>query len=645
MQKLKSEATRARFGLSTLATAVTIAIGSLAAAQAVAAPTAVRTFVQPNVQDLGVASPSAVKTFTVGLAMRNAAALDPLIASISDPSSPNFRQFMTPAQFAAQFGQSDATVAQVVAYLQSYGFNVLTVHANNLMITVSATNAQIGAAFGTTIHAYTQGGLAYEAPSTPAVIPAPLTSVVSGVAGLSNKATVKSRRAVIPTAGALAGDVPAALAPLSAAPSNQPGSYTVRDLAAIYNINPLYAKGYTGAGKTIGIATLAGYNQSDAYAYWQAVGLTVPANRIVDVQVDGGALPTDGPGTDGAGETSLDVEQSGGVATGANMRVYIAPNTDSGFVDVFATAINENLVDVLSVSWGSAEVFYDPGTLSQYHVIFQQAAAQGIPVIAASGDAGAYDVNRALPYPDCSLLLSVDFPAADNYVLAAGGTTLPNTVQHKYGPVTVTTERAWGWDYLKPYITTYYTQALYNASYLPVGGGGGVSSNYIVPSFQTGLTGVAKTAKAQTLFCGPTVTGSGYQDLVDLPPNVAGRNLPDVSLNADPYSGYLIVQDGGVSAAGGTSFVAPQLNGILTLINQGIQPTAGNPKGRIGYTAPLLYGAFKAQGYAAGSPFKAITAGTNDFYPATASYNPATGLGSLDVNALANTLGAVAPSP
>jgi kumamolisin len=392
----------------------------------------------------------------------------------------------------------------------------------------------------------------------------------------------------------------------------------VLDLAAKYNINPLYAKGLTGAGKTIGIATLAGYNQSDAYAYWNQLGLAVSPSRITDVLVDGGS--TDGAGSDGAGETTLDVEQSGGVAPGANMRVYLAPNTDSGFIDVFAQAIDENIVDVLSVSWGSPEIFYDGATLDAFHAVFEQAAAQGIPVIAAAGDAGAYDINRNYAYPQCTTLLTVDFPAADSGVLAAGGTTLPNTVQHRYGPVTVPTERAWGWDYLKPYIVTYYGSDLYYASYYLVGGGGGVSVRFGVPSYQAALTGVQKSAGAQSLLCDPTFVGDSgtvYEDLVDLPGGVAGRNLPDVSLNADPYSGY---------------FVAPQLNGILTLISSGLP-------GRVGPINPQLYAAFKAKGYGAGSPFKAIGAGDNEYYKSTGTYNPSTGLGSLDVNALATTLG------
>jgi kumamolisin len=621
--------------LSTLSIAAVLAFGALSPQAMAAAP---RLSPDSRIVDLGVASATDVKTLTVTLALRNQAALDAFVAALSDPTSASFRKFITPAQFAAAYGQSAASVAQVTAYLRAQGFTIRNVHANNLLITISGTNAQIAATFGTTIHNYTLNGVAYQAPATAAVVPSQFAGVVNGVAGLSTKAVFRSNRVAVPNTGALAGDVPATTrAPMPTAAANGvAGAYTVLDLAAKYNINPLYAKGLTGAGRTIGIVTLAGYDQSDAYAYWNALGLTVSPTRIIDVPVDGGALPDDGPGSDGAGETTLDVEQSGGVAPGANIRVYIAPNTDDGFIDGFATAVDENLVDTLSVSWGSPELFYLFGATDQlaaFHAVFEQAAAQGIPVIAASGDAGAFDINRSYPYPYGTTLLTVDFPAADPLVLAAGGTTLPNTVAHKYGPVTVATERPWGWDYLQSYIVGHYNQALYYADYYQVGGGGGVSVFYPVPGYQQGLTGVLTSAAAQSWYVGPAITGAGWQDWADLPAGYAGRNVPDVSLNADPYSGYGVVFGGGYgTGSGGTSFVAPQLNGILTLIASGLP-------GRVGQINPQLYAAFKTQGYAAGSPFKAITTGDNEYYKAAAHYNPASGLGSLDVSALATTLG------
>ncbi|MRX10777.1 peptidase S53 [Pseudoduganella sp. FT25W] len=591
-----------------------------------------RVSADPRIVDLGLAASSDVKTISLSLALRNADQLDTFIAGLAEPANPNFRKFITPQQFAAAYGQTPESVAAVVSYLKSKGFTVNKVFANNLQISASGTNAQIAAAFGVSVHNYSLLGKRFQAPVAAPAIPAALASVVKSVNGISTRSVFNKRSTTIPRTGALAGDVGAKVA---GAIGGTPGQYTTVDLAAKYNINPLYARGVTGAGRTIGIATLAGYAQSDAYTYWQQLALPIKANRIVDVVVDGGPLPDDGPGSDGAGETTLDVQQSGGVAPGAKLRVYLAPNTDAGFIDVFAQAVDENLVDVLSVSWGSPEVYSDDATLVAFHNVFLQAAAQGIPVIAAAGDAGAFDINRGLPYPHCSTLLGVDFPAADPLVLAAGGTTLPNTSPHKFGNVTVPTERAWGWDYLKNYIVTNYGTDLYYSDYLAVGGGGGVSALYGVPSFQKNLTGVQKTAAAQSLICENAVfdNGSGYGDYLDVPANLAGRNLPDVSLNADPYSGYAVYFGGAWSTgSGGTSFVAPQLNGILTLISAGLN-------GRVGPINPQLYAAFKTYGYGAGSPFKPISAGTNQYYQSTATYNPATGLGSLDVNALAKALG------
>ncbi|WP_295993859.1 S53 family peptidase [Rugamonas sp.] len=598
--------------------------------------TPLRVSADPRIVDLGAAAATDVKSFTVALTVRNRAALDAFVASVGDPASANFRKFITPQQFADTYGQTPAAVAQVVAFLKAQGFTVSEVLANNLLISVKGTNAQIAATFGAPVHSYSLLGEVYQAPAKSAQIPAALTSIVSAVTGFSTKANYHKHNAIVPRTGVLANDAPK-LTTFSGSVGNAPGSYTVTDLAAKYNINPLYAKGLTGAGKTIGIATLAGYNQSDAYTYWSQVGLTVNPHRILDILVDGGPLAADGPTSEGAGETTLDVEQSGGVAPGANIRVYLAPNTDKGFIDVFAHAIIDNVVDVLSISWGGPEIYNEQATVDAFHVVFEQAAAQGIPVIAASGDAGAFDINRSYTYPQCTTLLTVDFPAADPLVLAAGGTTLPNTFQHRLGPVTVTAERAWGWDYLKDYIVSNYGTDLYYASYYTVGGGGGVSVDYALPDYQTGLAGVQTSANAQTLLCSPTYLDpnaktTAYQDLADLPGGVPGRNLPDVSLNADPYSGYAVYQGGWSTGSGGTSFVAPQLNGILTLIGSGLS-------GRIGPINPQLYAAFKAKGYGVGSPFKAITAGDNEYYQSTKGYNPSTGLGSLDVGALATVLG------
>src|SRR5262249_55794540 len=116
------------------------------------------------------------------------------------------------------------------------------------------------------------------------------------------------------------GQTPAAGAPNT---PDQPGLWTVTDFADYYDVNPLYAKGIDGKHETIGIVTLAAFTPSDAFAYWNSLGLNVNQNRITVVNVDGGpGAPSDASGSD---ETTLDVEQSGGIAPGAKMIVYQSP--------------------------------------------------------------------------------------------------------------------------------------------------------------------------------------------------------------------------------------------------------------------------------------------------------------------------------
>src|SRR5471030_1050128 len=96
-----------------------------------------RVSADPRIVDLGVAAPTDVRNITIALALRNQAGLDAFIASVSNPASANFLQFITPQQFAATYGQTPAAVAQVLAYLQAKGFTALKVNASNLLISRS----------------------------------------------------------------------------------------------------------------------------------------------------------------------------------------------------------------------------------------------------------------------------------------------------------------------------------------------------------------------------------------------------------------------------------------------------------------------------------------------------------------------------
>ncbi len=587
--------------------------------------------------DLGSTDPAATVTTSIYLRIHDAGDLAQRIQATVTPGSPQYRHFLSVDQFVQRYAPSNERVRQITGHLQRYGITINEVYRDHLVIVATGTVAQFNAALATSVREYDDGHHRYHRPATTPQFPSDLATDVLGVGGLSNEHGFHHRVLHRFAEGATA--APVALPAVNNTATGVPGSYTVGDVANLYQVNPLYRAGATGRGQTVGIATLAGFDPADAYAYWSQIGLNVRQDRITQVHVDGGAPIGPDVGSD---ETTLDVQQSGGLAPGANVVVYDAPNTDNGFQDVFYRAVSDNTVDTLSVSWGQAESFYFNSLLTgadytyeltSFHQVFMEAAVQGISVFAASGDHGAYDVNEVFPYPQFSTLLSVDSPASDPYVTAAGGTTVAATLQRAHGTITIPQERAWGWDYLRDYIVGNYGLDVYYGGVYLVGDGGGVSTFWGTPSYQSGLHGARSSSPGQSLLYYPNYPDlSGAQDVLDLPANFAGRNLPDVSLNADPETGYLVYYAGAWGQAGGTSFVAPQLNGIVALVDQAVGS-------RVGFLNPQLYRLAASNGYGPTRPFNDITAGNNWGYDAAPGFEPATGIGTLNATNLAVALG------
>lgn len=600
---------------------------------------------QPAV-DMGLAAASQGANVTLILKLHNQDQLENLIRQTVTPGNPNYHRFLTTRQFAERFGASDAQIASVQAYLQKQGLRS-EVMGSKMAIRVHGTLAQLGQAFGTTIHTYraTDSGRVFHRPATPVAMPTALADTVTVISGLSNERQFISHRIGTPKAVSRTTTfAPQSLQPnLQAAGGNPtatgvPGNYTVGDVANFYDVNPLYDRGVTGKGSTIGIVTLSNFDPADAQAYWDGIGLVTKPHRITQVHVNGG-----GAMDDGSGETALDVEQSGGMAPKASIIVYDAPNTSGDFVAAFARAVSDNCADSISTSWGLPEIFNfaalnvdgaavtdttDVGDLRAFHQVFLEAAVQGQSVFAASGDSGAYDTVRGLGHGDgpgqFSAPLTVDSPASDPFITAAGGTTTPYSYSFRGGPTgAIKRESVWGWDYIQHYFDTNFGPGLVDL--FSVGGGGGVSVYWHEPFYQWFTHGIRRSEKRQALvFNDPK---AGPTTLLELPGHFHGRNVPDISLNADPETGYLVVSstDGGViSSIGGTSFVAPQLNGISALLTQSL----GH---RVGFWNPQVYFLQNVFGYGPYSAFNSVRDGDNWFYYGKPHYTPGAGIGTLDV--------------
>ncbi|MGH8296421.1 MAG: S53 family peptidase, partial [Steroidobacteraceae bacterium] len=554
--------------------------------------------------DAGPTQSSTLITTSIILNVTNRQALEDFVADTTTPGSPDYHRFLSIGQFRDRFAPSNRDIRQFVRYLESFGISVEKIYPDNLDITATGTAGEFAAAFSTQLHDYTRNGHRFHRPEWKFVLPGGLSSLVLAAPGLDNEPGEFRPKIVHLGQGAFAKEAAPAVTW-----TDGPGEYTVRDVARFYDVNPLYHEGIDGRGQTVGIMTLANFNESDVYAYWKDVGLRVRPHRITKVMVDGGTPVATQAGDD---ETSLDVEQSGGIAPQAKIRVYIAANTLNGFLDLFYAAASENQADSVSISWGQPEEEYFAALnggvdytnqLTAMDQALLEGAAQGQSFFAASGDSGAYDVNNSqiAPVPLFSKQLTVDAPASDPYITAAGGTTVaatePAIPKDGCPAITIPAEQVWGWDYLASDwagCLGNLTPPLTAADLFPSGGGGGVSSFWPVPFYQQSVAGMEPTQPGQSLIYYPNYPSlDGAEDLIDLPADFPGRNTPDLSLNADPQTGYIVVDctDFPASAAnpgcasagwGGTSFVAPQLNGLTALIDE----SAG---GRVGLLNPAIY--------------------------------------------------------
>ncbi len=293
------------------------------------------------------------------------------------------------------------------------------------------------------------------------------------------------------------------------------------------------------------------------------------------MSVDGGSNT---PGGDADGEVLLDIEIVGAIATGANIAVYFAPNTDQGFIDAITDAVHDTTrkPSVVSISWGGPEDSWTQQSQNAMNAALQDAATLGVTVTVAAGDDGSSDgVTDGK--------LHVDFPASSPYALACGGTTLNGSGN------TISSEVVWN-----------ETASNEGAT------GGGVSTVFAIPSYQS-AAGVP--VQPQT--------------------NVAGRGVPDVAGDADPTTGYQVRVDGKNQVVGGTSAVAPLWAALAALMNEKL----GQP---VGFLNPKLYA------LTGSALHDVISGNNDDsglgYYQARAGWDPCTGLGSPDGTALLSAL-------
>jgi kumamolisin len=616
----------------------------------------------PGATVFGTTPASTPETVSFILQERNEAQLE---ASVEH----GVHQFDSVGQFASIYGQSPNNIAQLERYLAGYGIKTYA-YPDGVDVSASGTAGQFDSALAEQqfqYHVPSQGGhnglrpvpaQNVHGPSRAPELPSQIAQYVLAVLGLSNYAPFSSQAVHAPGAVAQPSSLnPASCNAISGTPA---GCNTPADFDTNYGLTSLIHHGATGQGQTLAIVTLAALDPGAPQYFWQHVlGLPASPRTVTVDNVDGGpGAPSDAAGT---GETDLDVEQSGGVAPNSNVVVYQAPNTDNGFADGFFDAASQNIASSVSASWGESETYVQAAVASgvetpAYEAAFDEAflefAAQGQAAFLSAGDSAAYDASGDLGTTN----LSVDTSADSPYITSSGGTTLPwsGAISGPAGTAsaTVRAQRAWGWDYLWPTLSVILGESLTDAAETNVvGGGGGFSVLEPTPSYQEGVPGVNSYSAVEYL------TPTTYQNVGGIfeptawnfnpTPSVqhgrgSGRAEPDLSADADPYTGYLLYEPSFTQsdqpvlqgAWGGTSFVAPQLNGSTAVIDSYL----GH---RVGFWNPAIY-SFATSGR---SPFTPLNqSGTGDdniFYSGTPGtlYNPATGLGIPNLSQLAFDFG------
>ncbi len=511
------------------------------------------------------------------------ASLAQLLAGQQDPASPRYHQWLTPEQFANSFGVSDADLAAISNWLTSQGFSIDNVSRSRTFLTFSGNAAQAGTAFHTEIHRYLVNGRTHYANAREPSIPAALSDIVASIRGLNDfrlKPRLKTPSQPLFNSGSTHYIAP-------------------DDFAAIYDVTPLYQAGIDGSNQKIVIVGQTDIHLSDIQQFRSRFGLSTP--NLTQVLVRGSKDP--GVSLADMGEADLDIEWSGAVARNAQI-IYVYST------DVFTSAqyaIDQNLAPVLSMSYGACEAS-DLVDLPSEQMLAQQANAQGITWLAASGDSGAADCEDQ----GASIAqdgLAVDSPGSIPEVTAMGGTEF----NEQGGAYWSSSNSASGGSAIG-----YIPERVWNDSSVGYGlaaSGGGASVFFPQPYWQSG----------------PGVPSDGV------------RHVPDLSFSASPeHDPIYFYSNGSGSGVGGTSAAAPTMAGVVALLNQYLLSTGTQSAAGLANINPALYrmaqttpNAFhdtatgnNSVGCVVGSPdCSSGMMGMN----AGAGYDSASGLGSVDV--------------
>jgi len=585
-------------------------------------------------------------------------ALMKLIDSLHDPESANHQRWLTPEQYAAEFGPAPSDLDQIASWLKQHNFTVNSVARGGQWIEFSGTAAQVETAFHTEIHTYLVHGEPHIANAMDISLPQALAPVVQAVLSLHDFRGVPMHAKMFhvrrdPASGRLApvGN------PLFTPPGGAGGHFLAPgDWARIYNTEPLLQQKITGSGISIAIVgSDTDLQLSDIRTFRQIFQL--PAKD--PISIINGVDPGVAPYSDQEVEADLDVEWSGAIAPDATIKFVTAASTASTFGAFLSISdiVDNRLAPIMSVSYGVCEAFLGTGGNAFLNAAYQQATAEGISVFVASGDDGAAGCD-----PQVSLSPAINGPnvsgfASTPYNAAVGGTMFAeNGLDGDY----------WNANNRPDFSSAigYIPEAVWNESCDPTvdpSQRGGTYS-YFLSAGSGGPSNCTDSTVLQdgSIACQGAYAKPSWQAGTGVP-NDGARDLPDLAFNSGAgHDGYITCVEGScqtttsdgqttldtATVVGGTSAASPSMAGLLALVEQSTQAY----QGLINYNLYKLAAAdhlsvcnsshLTDPATPSSCTFDDVTAGNNSVpgqagYNAARGYDMSTGLGSINAQNLA----------
>ena len=548
------------------------------------------------VKTLGPVEPTTQIEVSIWLKPHNQEDLDFVASDLYDPKSANYRHWLTPAQFASRYAPTAVEAQTVRDFFTANGLTTVATGPNNFFVRARGTAADVASAFRVTLNNYDVDGKVIRGNVEDPFVSGKAASLVASISGLDNmeythpiaqQTTISSiPMSVLPptspkegarkTLGSISpadsgsgtslafnprclkgqtlqsfttsGSLPiATYGGNQYTPSTSGCGYTPDNIRTAYNLNALYAEGFDGTGQTIVIIDWCGSPNvlSDANAFSSQFNLPqLTSSNFTIINT-----PTPSYCAAPSAEINMDVQWAHAIAPGAKIALVVPPSASFQDLDQgLFYAVNYQLGNVISGSYGSEEIFTPSSVLQTEGLITETAAVLGISTNFSSGDAGDFTNDMPWAFPS-----SVSAPAASPYATAVGGVSVVLNTNS-------TLAYQWGWGTNENVLAQQgkVTTPPAGSGYFNFGSGGGSSSFFLKPSFQAKLPGTS-------------------------------RQLPDISWIGDPFTGvYVAISQPGTLPAlqyqvyAGTSLACPMFSALWAIANQ----ASGVP---LGQAAPYLY--------------------------------------------------------